>query len=222
MSHPFDDERFRALIQHSLDVIALVAADGTVSYVSPAVARVLGHTPEEFVALRPFEAVHPDDREAAMRLFADIARLPGGSQTVLNRVRHKDGSWRWIETVATNQLDNPGVRAIVANFRDVTDRRRMEEALREREEHFRLIVESATDFAIFSLGTDGRITSWNIGAERILGYKEEEALGRHVSLIFTPEDNATGRAEFEMHGAYFAGGEHDDRSHMKKGGTRFW
>ena len=68
------------------------------------------------------------------------------------------------------------MRAVVANFRDITDRRRIEEALREREEHFRLIVESAIDFAIFTLGLDGRIMSWNIGAERILGYREEEIL----------------------------------------------
>src|SRR3954453_1148638 len=220
MSHPFDEARFRALIEHSLDAIALVEPDGTVSYVSPSIVRVLGYTPEEFVGLDAFQVVHPDDREMAERQFADLARQPGGSQTALNRVRHKDASWGGIETISTNQLENRSVRAVVANFRDITERRRIEEALREREEHFRLIVESATDFAIFSLGTDGRITSWNTGAERILGYKEEEALGRHVSLIFTPEDNATGRAEFEMHGAYFAGGENDDRWHMKKGGTR--
>src|SRR3954470_244778 len=146
MSSPFDEERFRALIEHSLDAIALVEPDGTVSYVSPSIARVLGYMPEEFIGLDAFEAVHPDDRESARSRFAELTRQPGGSQTVVNRVVHKDGSWRGIETGSTNQLDNPGVRAIVANIRDVTDRRRIEEALKEREEHFRLIVESSTDF----------------------------------------------------------------------------
>ena len=140
----------------------------------------------------------------------------------MNRVRHKDGSWRWIETVSTNELENPNVRGIVANFRDVTDRRRIEEALHQREEHFRLIVESATDFAIFTLGLEGRIISWNAGAERILGFSEDEILGSHVSIIFTPEDNAAGRAEFEMRGAVHDGHENDDRWHVKKGGARFW
>src|SRR4029077_6714244 len=64
--------------------------------------------------------------------------------------------------------------------------------------------------------------SWNIGAERILGYREEEILGKHVSIIFTPEDNAQGRAEFEMHGAWYEGHENDDRWHVRKGGIRFW
>jgi PAS domain S-box-containing protein len=222
MSHPFDEERFRALIAHSLDAIALVEPDGTVSYVSPSIVRVLGYTPEEFVGLDAFQAVHPDDRESAKRQFSHLMQQPGGSQMVLNRARHKDGSWHWIETVATNQLENPGLGAIVANFRDVTDRRRIEEALREREEHFRLIVESATDVAIFTVTLDGRIVSWNSGAERILGYTEEEILGKHVSIIFTPADTARGRVAFEMQGALYQGHENDDRWHVRKGGVRFW
>ena len=217
-----DEDRFRALIEHSLDAIALLEADGRASYVSPSISRVLGYAPEEFTKLDAFEAVHPDDRDNAMRHHADVIRQPGGSRTVLNRVRHKDGSWRWIEIVSTNQLKNPKVRAVVSNFRDITDRRRIEEALHEREEHFRMIVESAIDFAIFTLSLNGHITSWNIGAERILGYSEEEILGQHVSIIFTAEDNAKGRAEFEMHGALFEGRENDDRWHVKKGGIRFW
>ncbi len=222
MSSPLGAERLRALLEHSLDAIAMIEPDGTVSFVSPSIARVLGWSPDEFIGLKPFEAVHPDDRSAAARHFSEIARRPGSSQAVLNRVRHKDGSWRWIETVSTNELENPSVRGIVANFRDVTDRRRIEEALHEREEHFRLIVESATDFAIFTLSLDGRIISWNVGAARILGYSEEEILGTHVSVIFTPEDNAAGRAEVEMRGAVHDGHENDDRWHVKKGGTRFW
>jgi two-component system, chemotaxis family, CheB/CheR fusion protein len=221
-SHPIDEERARTLLEYSLDAIALIEPDGTVSYISPSIAGILGYTPQEFLTLKAFEAVHPDDRDTATRQFADILQQPGRSQTVLNRVRHKDGSWRWIETVSTNQLENPSVRAVVASFRDVTDRRRIEAALREQEEHFRLIVESATDFAIFTLSLDGRITSWNVGAERILGYREEEILAEHVSIIFTREDNARGRAEFEMHGALYEGHENDDRWHVKKGGIRFW
>jgi PAS domain S-box-containing protein len=131
MSHAFDEERLRTLIEHSFDAIALVEADGTVCYVSPSITRVLGYTPDEFIALGAFEAVHPDDREDAARRLAEIVHQPAGSQTVLNRVRHKDGSWRWIETVSTNQLGNPSVRAVVSNFRDITDRRRAEEALRD-------------------------------------------------------------------------------------------
>ena len=217
-----DDERFRAVIEHSLDAVALINADGTLEYVTPSVVRILGYTPEEFLRTGAFEAIHPDDRDRAAGRFAELLAHSGGSQTALNRVRHKNGSWRWIETVSTNQLENPSVGAIVSNFRDVTDRRRLEEALRDREENFRMIVASAVDFAIFTLDGDGRIQSWNSGAERILGYSEDEILGQHVGVIFTPEDNAAGRIEFEMQGAAYWGHENDDRWHVKKGGVRFW
>jgi PAS domain S-box-containing protein len=99
--------------------------------VSPSIVRVLGYVPDEFVRLAPFEVVHPDDRDQARGRLADIVGQPGGSQTVVNRARHKDGSWRWIETVSTNQLENPNVQAVVANFRDITDRKEMDAALKD-------------------------------------------------------------------------------------------
>ena len=145
MSLHVGEERFRSLVEHSIDVIALIEPDGTVSYVSPSVVRVLGYAAEEFAGLTVFDHVHPDEREAAARRFAEIVGQPGDSRTVLNRIRHKDGSWRWIETVSTNQLDNPSVRAVIANMRDVTDRIRVEEALREREECFLLASEALKD-----------------------------------------------------------------------------
>jgi PAS domain S-box-containing protein len=222
MSQPGEEERLRALLEHILDAIVLIEPDGTVSYVSSQIVNVLGYTPSEFVAMGAFEAVFPEDREAARAQFELLMQQPGGSRTSLNRVRHKNGSWRWIETVSTNQLENPNIRAIAATLRDITDRRRIEEALHEREEHLRLIVESATDFAIFTLNLEGRITSWNVGAERILGYRADEVLGEHFRFIFTPEDNAEGRAEVEMRRALKKGQEPDDRWHMKNGATRFW
>jgi two-component system, cell cycle sensor histidine kinase and response regulator CckA len=102
MPQPIDELRARTLLEYSLDAVALIEPDGTLSYISPSIARVLGYTSEEFLTLDAFQAVHPDDRDAATRKFADIVRQPGGRQTVLNRVRHKDGSWRWIETVSTS------------------------------------------------------------------------------------------------------------------------
>jgi PAS domain S-box-containing protein len=74
MSKSFDEARSRSLIEYSLDVIALIESDGTVSYVSPSIVRVLGYTPEEFAGLDAFEVVHPDDRESAEGQFADLVR----------------------------------------------------------------------------------------------------------------------------------------------------
>ena len=154
--------------------------------------------------------------------FAEFAAQPGASQSVCNRVRHKDGSWRWIETVATNQLLDPILQAVVASFRDVTDRKRAEDAARAAEEKFRFIVESATEFAIFTTDLAGRVDSWNSGAQRILGYDEHEILGQDCRLVFTPEDNAMDQPDREMHSALTRGSGSDERWHLRKGGERFW
>src|SRR3954453_787358 len=222
MAKQFDDAKIRFLIEHSTDVIALVEPDGRVSYVSPSIGRVLGHSPKEFIDFDGFEVVHPDDRPEAMKRLSELVSTQGESQTVLSRVRHKDGSWRWIETVSTNHLDDPEVGAIVANFRDVTDRKKAEETHRQAEERFRFIVESARDFAIFTMDMQGHITSWNSGAERILGYDDEEILGQHVRVIFTPEAVEQGRPEGEMQEALSRGRAEDARYHVRKNGSRFW
>ncbi|MBX6312714.1 MAG: PAS domain S-box protein [Isosphaeraceae bacterium] len=210
------------LVERSLDAIALIERDGIVSYVSPPIVRVLGYTPEEFIGLGPFEAVHPDDRDEAKRRFAELLQEPGSTQTAVNRVRHKDGSWRWIETVSTNQLDQSGTGAVIANLRDVTDQTRAEEAVREAEEKFRFIVESATEFAIFTTDLAGRVESWNPGASRILGYEEEEVLGQDCRIFFAPEDNAGDQVGREMRNSLTRGHGNDERWHLRKGGRRFW
>jgi PAS domain S-box-containing protein len=95
-------------------------------------------------------------------------------------------------------------------------------ALREREERLRLIFDSATDYAIFSMGLDRRVTSWNEGAERLLGWSEDEIVGRPADAIFTPEDRAGGAPAEEAEGALRDGRAADERWHRRKDDTRFW
>jgi len=123
------EHRFRAIVEHGSDCILLFEADGRITYASPAQLRVLGYQADEVVGKIAAEFVHPDDRQAAFE--AGRGARPGQSVAGTLRVRHRDGSWRWLEGTSTNLLGEPGVRAVVSNRRDVTDRIRLEEQLRQ-------------------------------------------------------------------------------------------
>jgi PAS domain S-box-containing protein len=125
------EKRFRALIENSSDAVLLLAADGTVLYASPSVTRVRGYSPEELVGRSAFAYVHPDDLARLREAYGQLVGRPGCSLQVKGRLRHKDGSWRWVEGVGTNLLGDPLVSGVVINYRDVTERERSEEALRD-------------------------------------------------------------------------------------------
>jgi diguanylate cyclase (GGDEF)-like protein/PAS domain S-box-containing protein len=123
------EERFRSLVQYSSDIITILEADGTVRYVSPAVERVTGYRPEEQVGTNAFGSIHPDDREQALNTFAGVLRRPGLHPPLEFRVPHKDGTWRYLEHVVNNLLEDPAVRGVVVNSWDVTERKALVEQL---------------------------------------------------------------------------------------------
>ncbi len=125
------ESRFRALIEKSSEAIALLAADGTITYVSPADRAISGSPSGEVVGTRVFDRLHPEDVSAARAALAQVVAAPRASVTAQARVRHRDGSWRWVEAVLTNLLAEPCVQAVVANYRDLTERHRLEEQLRQ-------------------------------------------------------------------------------------------
>ncbi len=124
------EQRFRSLIEKSSDAIALIDAEGIVQYAGPSTEQVLGYTAEELVGRSAFDLIHPDDRERTMHFLGGLLDQPGASSTTQYRLLRKDGSWRWFEGTGTNLLDEPHIRAIVSNYRDITERRRSEEAQR--------------------------------------------------------------------------------------------
>jgi len=128
---------YRAIVENSLDAIALIRRDSTTSYATPSVTRVLGYSVEEFVERSVFEFIHPDDLDHCRLFFGEALDTPGKPIAAEVRCRHRDGSWRLIEVVGVNRFDDPEVGALVANYRDVTDRRIVEENLRESREQLR-------------------------------------------------------------------------------------
>ncbi len=181
------EERFRALIEHGADAVALIAPDGTLLFASHAIERLLGFAPAELVGHPGFERVHPDDVPRVHAALRDIIASPGTPAGLELRWRHKDGSWRHIDAVAVDRLAEPAVGAIVVNFRDVSERRKAEAALRESEERYRTLVEGVRDI-IFALSPEGTIASLNPAFETITGWRREEWVGQPFERLVHPED----------------------------------
>lgn len=181
------EERFRALVRESYDVITVVGRDGTRKYVSPSIERVLGHTPESLLDSKVQSLVHPDDAGAFQSAIDMI--LAGANQTpaLELRFRHLDGEWRDFETIGTNLLDVPGVNGIVFNSREITARKAAEAALRESEARFRTAFDHAP-IGLSTISADGRFTQVNRSLCDLLGYSESELLGLTFQDITHPDD----------------------------------
>ena len=128
------EARFRSLIQGSSDIIAVLGPDGMVHYASPAMVRLFDHSPEGLLPRRD-ELTHPEDRPRLSHHWAIVLGAPGEHPPIEYRLRRRDGSWRWFETVMTNRLDDPSVGGMVVNGRDVTDRKATEAQLTRQARH---------------------------------------------------------------------------------------
>jgi diguanylate cyclase (GGDEF)-like protein/PAS domain S-box-containing protein len=186
---PDDDRWLRSVVENSSENITIVDLDGTLRYASPAFERMLGYAPEEVVGkMNVLDHVHPDDLPHVLE-ETEKALSAGGVVTnrAEYRFRHKDGSWRWIESAGTYLLDDPHVKGVVVQIRDITERKRIEEALREAEERFRRSFDDAA-IGMALVGRDGRWLQVNRSLCEILGYQEEELLGKTFQDITHPDD----------------------------------
>jgi diguanylate cyclase (GGDEF)-like protein/PAS domain S-box-containing protein len=123
------EERFRALVQNASDMIAMLETGGTVRYASPSHQRLLGHAPEDLVGSNLLDLVHSEDRPLVDNALQCLVDLPDENLTIEYRCQHRDGTWRMIESTASNLLEHPAVTGIVLNSHDITDRKRAEERL---------------------------------------------------------------------------------------------
>jgi len=135
---------FRALVENSYDAITVLKADGTRIYASPSVKRITGYDPEEMVGRSPFELMHPDDLPLVVETFSKGLQEPGYTKTVQYRFLHKDGTWHIHEAIGWNLLDEPDVGAVVINYRDINEKKRLEEELRMRNEELEAFAHSVS------------------------------------------------------------------------------
>lgn len=193
------EEYFRSVIENAPDMFVILNADGSVRYVSPASERLHGYRTGELIGEDPFWVIHPDDLEMAATTFSELLEKPGQPFYRQARIRHKDGSWRHIELTAKNLLDNPAVEGIIINYRDITERKRTEEALRASEERFRTIFENAND-GILHIDQSGTIIDVNSKLEETSGFSRDELVGKSFTElpIMTPDTTATMLALFHQ------------------------
>jgi PAS domain S-box-containing protein len=176
------EQRFKELVQNGSDLISIMDEEGNYSFISPTIKKIMGYDPGSLMGKSAFQFIHPDDvnetRAALKRVKAEH-----GVQLRPFRFRNFDGQWRWIVTTLTNLLDNPAIRGIVANSRDITERK----AIKEQLEYLSLLAkETVNPVTITDLG--GRITWVNDAFTKLYEYSLEEIKGRKpVELLAGPD-----------------------------------
>ena len=213
---------YRAIVSQAAAGVAHLDLEGRLTLVNPRYCEITGHTEAQLLGRRAIDFVHPDDRAQDVALFDRLVD-EGQPFDLEKRYLRSDGSVVWARAAVTATSDADGERvAVIAILLDVTERRRSELALRQSEERFRLLLENAREFAIVGMDTDRAVTSWNVGAERLLGYTEAEIVGKSADVIFTEEDRAAGVPVREAAVALAEGRAADERWHVRRDGSRFW
>jgi PAS domain S-box-containing protein len=214
---------YQAMIEQMRDyALFLLDPNGRVMTWNQGAQRLKGYAPEEIIG-RHFSVFYT--REAIESGWPEhelkVATIEGRFEDEGWRLR-KDGSRFWANVVITALRDDGKLLGFVKITRDLTDRQLHEQALRQSEERFRLMVEAVEDYAIFMLDPQGIVVSWNLGAQRIKGYRREEIVGKHFSHFFTPEDIAAGKPWEELARARSNGRTEFEGWRVRKDGQRFW
>jgi len=219
-----NDERFRLLVEGVTDyAIFMLDPQGYVLTWNTGAARIKGYRPDEIIGDH-FSKFYPP--EARNRHLPDdelrVAGAHGRFEDEGWRIR-KDGTRFWANVVITALRDDTGeLRGFAKVTRDLTRRREHEEALRQSEERFRLLVEGVRDYAIFMLDTNGYVMTWNGGAERIKGYRADEIIGQHFSKFYPPDVVEGGWPDHELQIATETGRFVEDGWRIRKDGSKFW
>jgi len=218
------EERFRQMVASVVDyAIFMLDTDGRVASWNAGAARIKRYTTEEVIG-RHFSCFYPpaDVDSGKPWRHLEIAAAEGRVEDEGWRLR-KDGSMYWASVVLTAVRDASGKLIGFSEVtRDLTDRMRTEEELRRGEARFGALVNSVVDYGIIMLDPEGRISSWNTGAERILGYTAGQIIGRHFSVFYYREDIERGKPQREIENAVALGRHEDEGWRIRRDGSRFW
>jgi PAS domain S-box-containing protein len=219
-----EDGGYRILVEAITDyAIYMLDPEGYVINWNAGAQRIKGYSADEIIGQHFSRFYREEDRRDGLPYRAlRIATEEGKFEAEGWRVR-KDGSTFWAHVVIDPIRDrDDNLLGFAKITRDLTERRDAEETLKRSEEQFRLLVQSVTDYAIYMLDPEGRVSSWNPGAYRIKGYLPAEIIGQHFSRFYTEEDRANGEPQRALATAVREGRFSKEGWRCRKDGTRFW
>jgi len=187
-------EVFRLLTENSFDIVNILTENGTIVFESNATKRILGYNSGERVGKSTFEFIHPHDIEQIVTEFQELVAEPNSTKLVEFRFKHKNGSWRWLQTSGQNFLSNPQINGIIINSRDITDRKEQEYKLKEKSDEIahktnilNQIIETIPN-PIFVKDKELKYTLFNKAfARSVIGKPKNEIIGKTVFDISPPE-----------------------------------
>ena len=219
-----EDGRYRLLVDAITDyAIYMLDLEGNVVSWNAGAQRFKGYRADEIIGENFSRFYREQDRlEGLPRRALSIAAKEGKFEAEGWRLR-KDGSTFWAHVVIDPVRDGSGQLIGYAKItRDLSERREADAALKRSEEQFKLLVQSVTDYAIYMLDPEGRVSSWNAGAQWIKGYLPSEIIGEHFSRFYTDEDRARGEPQRALHAASSEGRYITEGWRVRKDGDRFW
>jgi PAS domain S-box-containing protein len=201
------EDYYRTLIENAQDIIAVIDERASIRYVSPAAERILKYKRSELRDRNVFEFVHPDDLERLTKLHGELLAVPGSSRHAEARLRHKNGTYHYLDLVGQSCVDSAGDLTLVINARDATERKAIDEAQRKDRDFISAVI-NTTDALVVVFDQDAHIILFNRTAEQATGYTFAEVRGRTPELLVAP-----GETEEVKH--YFARFLAGDPAHRK-------
>ena len=220
----FDSERrFRLLVEGIVDyAICMLDPNGIVTNWNAGAKRIKGYEAAEVIG-RHFGMFYlPEDREAGMPARSLAAARESGKFEAEGWRLRKDGTKFLASDVIDAIYEDGQLVGFAKITRDITERNKAADALKESERHFRLLVNGVTDYALYMLDPNGIVTNWNAGGLRIKGYSPEEIIGQHFSRFYSPADQAAGRPARALQLAVENGRYEEEGWRVRKDGTFFW
>ena len=191
------EKRFRTLVENSDDAFAILNSEGKPSYVSPSIHRVLGYTEQEIMGKSLADIIHPDDYSGVERQVLNSLEEPGVPMPAHTaRVKHKNGSWRWISATVTNMFHDPVINGIIDNFKDITAEHLAKQQLLKSEKKFKILAQEGADLIAIIKG--GKYDYLSPNYEYYFGGPPENFLGHNAGQFIHPEDLERVNKEFSL------------------------